>query len=118
MDNVVIKTSADEQIAASDSKWRVVNWCKNVKTYYLAVDVHFLQPQQISTFFPKDIYFYNEIFCTMERYEHNDGWGKMSGEGWTWKDSETHMNNFHIIICVVYVLFVRMKANNMLPLIC
>jgi hypothetical protein len=29
-----------------------------------------------------------------------------------------HMNNFHIIICVVYVLFVRMKANNMLPLIC
>jgi hypothetical protein len=33
-------------------------------------------------------------------------------------DRRKDMNNFHIIIYVVYVLFVRMKANNMLPLIC
>lgn len=29
-----------------------------------------------------------------------------------------HMNNLNIIICVVFVLFVRMKGNNLFPLIC
>jgi hypothetical protein len=86
----------------------------DAQQYYLAVDVHFvLFTSAISFLAAKTFHFfafYNEILflavCTAATSS------EQRAERWK------RMNNFHIIICAVYVLFVRMKANNMLPLIC